>query len=244
MLKVVAINSSKRKKNTHKLICCVEDILKQNDIEVEIINLYDYDIKDCIGCEHCILKGKCVLNDSVEQILNKIKCSDGVILTSPVYLQGISGKLKTLIDRTCSWFHRPEIYGKPVLVIATTKGSGLKSTINYMQKVVTQWGGINAGSIGRTIRNIDVDVKVEECKLFIKYLKIDKKNYKPSMESLMNYQVQKALAQHLIGLDEEYWRNKGWNEALYYFECKINPVKKLIANSTFKMIRRGMGRNI
>lgn len=241
MLNVVAINSSKRKMNTYSIICQVREILNRNDINVEIINLFDYDIKDCIGCECCILKGECVLKDSVNHILEKIKNSDGIILTSPVYLQGVSGKLKTLIDRTCKWFHRPEIYGKPVLVISTTKGSGLNSTIDYMQKVATQWGGINVGSIGRNIRNINEKVKEKECKSFIDHLKMNKEKYKPAMASLMNFQVQKALSYHLIGLDEKYWREKGWQEKAYYFDCNINVFKKVVSNSTFKILRKVMG---
>ena len=122
MLNVIAINSSNRKMNTYDLIIQVKEILKNNNINVEIINLFDYDIKACIGCEHCLVKGGCVLTDQAEGIMEKIKLSDGIILTSPVYMENVSGMLKTFFDRSCRWFHRPEIYGKPVLVISTTKG--------------------------------------------------------------------------------------------------------------------------
>jgi len=173
MLKVIAINSSSRKKNTYGLIEQVKKILKDNNIGVEIINLFDYDIKTCIGCEHCLVKGGCVLNDQTGGIMEKLKSCDGIILTSPVYMENVSGKLKTFVDRTCKWFHRPEIYGKPVLVISTTKGSGLKSTLKYLERVVIQWGGINAGKIGRSIRNIDNEISRSECENFIKYLSMN-----------------------------------------------------------------------
>ena len=118
LLKVIAINSSNRKMNTYNIIFAVKQLLKNHDIDVEIINLFDFDIKTCIGCEQCLIKGECVLTDQVSDIMEKIKSCDGIILTSPVYMENVSGKLKTFIDRTCSWFHRPPIYGKPVLVIA------------------------------------------------------------------------------------------------------------------------------
>jgi multimeric flavodoxin WrbA len=41
------------------------------------------------------------------------------ILSSPIYMGGVSGKLKVFIDRTRKWFHRPELIGKPVLFAAT-----------------------------------------------------------------------------------------------------------------------------
>ena len=104
-----------------------------------------------------------------------INSSDGVMLTSPVYMENVSGILKTFLDRTCKWFHRPELYGKPILVIATTKGSGLKATLKYLERVVIQWGGFNSGKIGRNIGNIDNEVKVMEVKKFIDHIEMDKK---------------------------------------------------------------------
>ena len=238
MLQVIAINSSSRKMNTYGLITQVKEILKNNSIEVEIINLFDYDIKACIGCEHCLVRGGCVLKDQAFDIMEKIKLSDGIILTSPVYMENVSGKLKTFVDRTCSWFHRPEIYGKPVLVISTTKGSGLKSTLKYLERVVIQWGGFNAGKIGRSIRTINNKITESECENFIKHLSIKKEDYKPALNDLINFQVQKVLAYKLVGLDSEYWVEKEWNDDVYYFKCTIGILKRLIATSFGKFLNK------
>lgn len=236
MLKVIAINSSNRKMNTYDLIIQVKEILENNNINVEIINIFDYDIKACIGCEHCLVKGECVLKDQAFEIMEKMKLSDGIVLTSPVYMENVSGKLKTFVDRTCSWFHRPKICGKPVLVISTTKGSGLKSTLKYLERVVVQWGGFNAGKIGRTIGTIDNKITESECDNFIRHLNMKKKDYRPSLNALINFQVQKVLAHKLIGLDSEYWEEKGWNTDQYYFKCRINIFKRLIAASFGKFL--------
>ncbi len=241
MKTVLAINSSKRKKNTYKVLIQIKNILEKNDINVEIINLYDYNIYTCIGCEKCILTYKCVLQkDDVNVILNKIEKSDGVILSSPVYLQSVSGKLKTLIDRTCVWFHRPTVYGKPIMCVSTTKGSGLKNTLDYLESVVVQWGGVNCRSIGRNIRNIDKEVEFKEVKEFLDLLNKDKKDYKPSINSLINFQVQKVLSNHTIEKDSEYWCDKGWKDEIYYFPCKINPAKRILANGFYKMMSSKM----
>lgn len=236
MLNVIAINSSKRKMNTYGLINQVKEMLKEDNINVEIINLFDYDIKPCIGCEHCLIKGKCILTDDVSNIMEKIKLSDGIILTSPVYMENVSGSLKIFLDRTCKWFHRPEIYGKPTLVIATTKGSGLKTTLKYLERVVVQWGGFNAGKIGRDIRTIDDKIKISECKSFINHMNMDKKDYSPSLTSLIHFQVQKVLAKKVGYLDSEYWIEKNWNSEVYYFECKINFLKSITAKSFGKFL--------
>lgn len=236
MLNIIAINSSKRKMNTYGIILQVKEILKNQNINVEIINLFDYDIKPCIGCENCLIKGQCVLKDDTSLIMDKIKLSDGVILTSPVYMENVSGNLKTFLDRTCSWFHRPEIYGKPILVISTTKGSGLKTTLKYLERVVVQWGGYNAGKIGRDIRTINNKINESECRDFIKYIKLDKKYYRPSLNALIHFQVQKVLAKKVGYLDSEYWIEKDWNTEIYYFKCRVNFIKGLIATRFGKFL--------
>lgn len=238
MYKVVAITSSKRKMNTYNVITQIKEILNRNDIQVEIINLFDYKIDTCIGCECCILKGKCILKDDTEKIMDKLKSADGIIISSPVYLKTVSGKLKTFVDRTCAWFHRPELYGKPIMAVSTTKGSGLKETLKYLESVGTQWGAINTGAIGRNIRTIDEKVTEKECENFIKHLKTQTSEYKPSMESILNFQIQKVLSRKLIGLDKEYWDSKSWDKEVYYFKCKINPIKKVIGATTYSFLNK------
>lgn len=239
-MKVVAITSSKRKMNTYKVVSQIKNILEKNQIEVEIINLYDYNIDSCYGCEICILKGKCIIKDDAEYIMNKLKSSDGIILSSPVYLQSVSGKLKTFVDRTCAWFHRPELYGKPLLVVSTTKGSGLNSTLEYLENIGTQWGTFNSGSIGRNIRTIDKKVTENECENFIKNLRREKFQYKPNLKSVLNFNVQKVLSRNLVDLDMTYWDERGWDKKPYYFDCKINPIKKAAGNLTYSFLKTVM----
>lgn len=239
-MKVIAINSSRRKKNTYKVLSNVKEVLKEDGIECEIIHLFDYDIKPCIGCEKCILNGACVLKDDTELLMERLKESDGIILSSPVYMESISGLLKTFIDRTCVWFHRPELYGKPIFHVATTKGSGLKQTLKYLNRVSIQWGGYKTGNIGKSIRNIDEKVSANDCKYFIQHIKMDRSLYRPTLDSVINFNVQKALSKHLVALDEEYWEKHKWYQASYYYPCKMGFAKKMIGNTLFKILYKVM----
>lgn len=229
MKKIIIIFATRRKKNTFNLIEQISEILKNHDIEIEFINLYDYQIKYCIGCENCILKGNCILKDDVEEIMLKMKNCDGIILATPVYIESVSGILKSFFDRTCKWFHRPEIFGKPVLIISTTKGSGLKNTINYIKKVVYQWGCINAGSIGRTIITINIKIKDKECSKFIKLVLANQENRIPSVSDLFHFQIKRTLAiTGGINLDYDYWKKKEWLDKSYFYDCKIKKIRKLL----------------
>ena len=242
MKKVVALLASKRKQNTYGMLVQLQQLLAQDGVEVEIIPLYDLHIEDCVGCEKCILTGNCVWHDDVHSIMEKLATADGIILSSPVYLQQVSGKVKTLIDRTCMWYHRPVLYGKPVLCIATTKGSGLSATLAYESSVAQQWGAMPAGQIGRTIRTIGEPITPKELHTFTALLHAPQ-TYRPPMRELMNFEVQKALAKFLGGLDTAYWARMGWYAAPYYFPCRVNPFKRFAAGMFGAFLQSKLAKN-
>ena len=236
MKKITALLGSKRKKNTYKLLMEIKEVLLKNNMELEIIELYKYDIKDCIGCYHCVLKGGCVLKDDTCEIMDKLISSDGIILASPVYLQQVSGKLKTFFDRTCSWYHRPPLTGKPLLSVSTTKGSGLKITLKYLENITVQWGAILGGTVGRTIFNQKNIVSLKELSKFLMLINNPEK-YAPSFNELMSFEVQKSLSQHLNELDKAYWENMNWMDKLYFYRCKVNPFKRAITGIARSLLR-------
>jgi multimeric flavodoxin WrbA len=236
--KVIAINSSRRKKNTYGILQKIKEDLIQRDIEVDIINLFDYEIKDCLGCEQCLHGKNCPNKDDVQLLMDKLRESDGIILSTPIYMGGISGKLKVFIDRTCKWFHRPELVGKPVLLVATTAASGLKDTLKFLEKTAIQWGGFPSGRIGRTVSSLEDAVKPNEYDNFVKHLLMEKQKYNPSINQLIFFQVQKVLAEKVLTIDKEFWEQMNWINKLYYFDCSINAVNRTIAKSFYKMLSK------
>jgi len=236
--KVLAINSSKRKQNTHGILQQLKTELGQKNIDVEILNLFNYEIKECLGCEMCLRGKVCPHKDDTHFLMKKLKEYDGIILSSPVYMGGISGKLKVFIDRTCRWFHRPELVGKPTLFVATTAASGLKETIKFLEKTAVHWGTFPTGSIYRTVNTLGKAVKPKEYGRFVEHLFIEKQHYSPRINQLIFFQVQKVLAEKVLTVDKEYWEAKGWNKNLYYFDCKINPLNNTISKSFYKMLSK------
>jgi len=120
----------------------------------EIIHLYDYDIKPCIGCasdnvKYC--RFPCVVDDDdFNEIGEKIIGSDGIILVTPVYWYAPSGLLKNFIDRLTSMenmvFHesRSLLEGKVVGFIATGLDAGTSMTIAYLMFVLNSMGAMIA----------------------------------------------------------------------------------------------------
>lgn len=158
MKKVLLINSSYRKKTTFSVLKRIETELISHGIETEWLHLSEYDLQPCRGCEVCILRGTCVIQDSFSEVEQKLKEADGIILSSPVYLRQVSGILKTMIDRTCSHYHRPILVGKPIFSCVTTNASGAKETLKYLKDITVQWGGIPAGRLAVKLGGVEQPV--------------------------------------------------------------------------------------
>ncbi|RKX81552.1 MAG: flavodoxin family protein [Spirochaetes bacterium] len=234
--KVVVINGSPRKKRTQSLLLGLKDLLEKEDFQVEIVNLSDYEIKTCRGCEVCITKGSCVIKDDMNILKEKMINSDGLVLATPVYMRHVSGSLKNFIDRTCSWFHRPELTGKVLLPVVTTAGSALKQTLHYLGEVAYQWGMVSVRGIGRKVSNIHVDLKKKEYIDLVETIRRGSRNHKPSLEALMSYQVQRVLAEKILTIDRDFWRKKGWDRQIYYYSCRIGVVKRLLASLLYTIL--------
>lgn len=231
--KVIAINSSMRKKNTYKVLEDICTNLTKCDIDCEIISLSDYEIKECTGCERCIKDDICPINDDMKELMEKLIASDGVILSTPVYMGNVSGRLKTFLDRTCRWFHRPALVAKPVLLVSTTAGSGLKFTLDYMEKTAISWGMHPCAKIGKKV-NTTIDPNAYRD--FLINIKKDKSLYKPSLSQLLSFQLQRILAQKILPIDAKYWQDKGWFLKDYYFDCRINPLNRGLSTLFYKFL--------
>lgn len=102
-MKVTAFNGSARKDgNTAILIDHVIRELKTEGIETEIFQLAGKKINGCTACFKCFerLDKRCSgRKDAVNEYIEKMIESDGIILGSPTYFANISSEMKALIDR-------------------------------------------------------------------------------------------------------------------------------------------------
>ena len=102
-MKVIAINGSPRKEgNTSILIQTVFGELNAQGIKTDEINVGKENLRGCLACMKCAENqdGHCVIkNDRLNDIIDKMREAEGIILGSPVYCAGLSGQIKTFIDR-------------------------------------------------------------------------------------------------------------------------------------------------
>jgi putative NADPH-quinone reductase len=104
-MKILAIQGSPRMKKgyTDK---CLQTFLagaKEAGADTETVYLSKMNIKYCTGCFNCwiVTPGKCIYRDKDDMLglLQSWKGVDVMIWATPVYIDGVSAQLKTMMDR-------------------------------------------------------------------------------------------------------------------------------------------------
>lgn len=132
-MKVLMINGSPHKKGTtYRALKEIADTLKENGIDSQILNIGSENIFGCSACGACSKSGKCVKDDIVNDVIDMIEHSDGLIVGSPVYYAGLNGTLKCLLDRV--FYARKAFDGKPAAAIAVARRAGTTSTVDMINK--------------------------------------------------------------------------------------------------------------
>lgn len=101
-MNVVLINGSPKKEgNTFQALSLILEELSKNEISGEIIHVGNKNIQGCLACRRCAenKNEKCVINDEVNDCIQKMKHADGIIIGSPVYYASIAGTMKSFLDR-------------------------------------------------------------------------------------------------------------------------------------------------
>ena len=133
-MKVLVLNSSphKEKGGTGLILGKYIEGLKEAGAEVETYNFFNMDIKNCNGCGACnfLEPVGCVYKDDMVEIYPKIMNYDIVVYATPLYVDDMTGKMKTLLDR-----HMPFV--SPTYVMRDGKAfHPLKDGIRKDTKVV------------------------------------------------------------------------------------------------------------
>lgn len=98
--KVLIISSSLRKGgNSEKLCDAFQKGAEEAGCEVKKVSLAGKQLAFCQGCLSCQETQHCVLHDDAEAITAEMKESQVIVFASSVYYYGLTGQLKTLLDR-------------------------------------------------------------------------------------------------------------------------------------------------
>ncbi|MBQ4074490.1 MAG: flavodoxin family protein [Clostridia bacterium] len=157
-MKVLLLNGSpKQNGNTALALSEMEKIFTSEGIETEIIHVGHLPIRSCIACGQCRKLGKCVFDDIVNEIAEKFKQADGLVVGSPVYYASANATLVALLTRLFYSTPFAKTMKVGAAVVAARRG-GLSSTFDELNKFFTisgmpvasgqYWNSIHGGAPG------------------------------------------------------------------------------------------------
>ena len=133
-MKVILINGSPHEQScTHTALEEVARGLRDKGVTAEIIHIGSDGIPGCRGCFACRKLGKCVIDDTVNAVAEKLKTADGMIIGSPVYFASPNGSLISLLDRLYAAHGRSLMY-KPCGCIVSARRAGTTAALEALHK--------------------------------------------------------------------------------------------------------------
>lgn len=134
-MKVLMINGSPHAKgSTYTALSYVAEELNKNGIETEIIHVGHKDIRGCIACFKCKTLGHCIFDkDLVNEVAEKFREADGLVIGSPVYYAGPAGTLVSFLNRlffSTQWSKRFKVGA----AIASARRTGTITTLDAINK--------------------------------------------------------------------------------------------------------------
>lgn len=164
-MNVLMINGSPRKDgNTTIAVNEMVKIFESEDIEVEVVQVGTMDIRGCIACGSCHKTGKCVFDDIVNTLHDKLAAADGVVIASPVYYASANGSLISLLDRLF-YSNRSDLTMKVGASIAIARRGGASATFDELNKYFTisgmpivssyYWNSVHGRDKGEAVEDVE-----------------------------------------------------------------------------------------
>ena len=137
-MKVLLINGSPNAKGcTYTALNEIADTLHIEGIETEIYNIGTEPIAPCKSCRACSQLKKCITDDKVNELLERIAEFDGFVIGSPVHYASASGSIVPFLDRL---FYAEARSGKnsfrhkPATAIVSARRAGTTATLDQLNK--------------------------------------------------------------------------------------------------------------
>ena len=136
-MKVLLVNGSPHAQGcTYTALCEVAAALEKQGIETELFQVGTKPISGCLGCGACIKTRKCVIDDVVNEFVEKAKDADGFVFGSPVHYAGASGAITSFMDR--AFYGKGAVYAnKPAAAVMSCRRGGATATLDQLNKYFT-----------------------------------------------------------------------------------------------------------
>lgn len=137
-MKVLLVNGGPHKEGcTYTALTEIANTLGEEGVNSEIFWIGNKAISGCLGCRKCAEKHACIIDDKVNEFLDKAAGFDGFIFGTPVHWAGATGAITSFLDRVfyadfCGG--RNNFYLKPAAAVMSARRAGTTATWDQLNK--------------------------------------------------------------------------------------------------------------
>jgi len=133
---------------------------KNEEVESEaiLLNIADYDIHQCTGCDACVRQKPCPESeeDDMPEIEDLLLKADGIIIAAPSYFTSVPGVIKDFIDRSrtlkmADHRLRDKLFG--AITYAGLRYGGQEHVIDMLNRYALGQGMIVIGALGSPVKH-------------------------------------------------------------------------------------------
>lgn len=136
-MKVLLLNGSPHAKGcTHTALCEVASALEKEGVGTEIMHIGTKPVSGCQGCDSCEATGRCVIDDKVNEFLDRAEKFDGFVIGSPVHFASACGAVCSFLDRAF-YARMGRFEGKPAAAVVSCRRGGASAAFDRLNKYFT-----------------------------------------------------------------------------------------------------------
>lgn len=219
---VVALNASPHAGmgNTGLMIEMLRPTLAEEGLDLEVLELHGKEINYCVGCAFCLERGACWIDDDHPGMVKRLLAADAIVLGSPVYFHHVTAQMKTFLDRSLAFGHKPRGTWKPGLALSVTARVGETEVASYLEKMLRVYGAFSVGTFtalatgrGEFLGAEDVEARAVSAARELARAVKEKRRYPLTGNDYIYWLFMRDLVMEhkdaIMSHDFEHWQKKG-----------------------------------
>lgn len=155
---IVGICGSPKSERSNTRFLLEKALEAVSDGQTQLLNISDYNIQHCTGCDSCVRKKPCPqsADDDMPEIEKKLIKADGIIIAAPSYFTSVPGVLKDFIDRSRAMKMndhqlKDKVFG--AITYAGLRYGGQEHVVDVLNRYALGQGMIVVGSVGSPVKH-------------------------------------------------------------------------------------------
>ncbi len=157
-MRIIGICGSPKSEHSSTRFLLEKALEAVSDAETILLNISDFNIQHCTGCDSCVRKKPCPesASDDMPEIERKLLDADGIIIAAPSYFTSVPGVLKDFIDRSRAMKMndhqlKDKVFG--AITYAGLRYGGQGHVVDVLNRYALGQGMIVVGSVGSPVKH-------------------------------------------------------------------------------------------